>query len=123
MSEIIERNEVLQGKTYKIRPTGSDYSYYVTINNQLVDGKYKPREIFINTKHSEHFEHLAAITRIISAVFRLADDSTFIARELQEIFSPVGGYRKKSRYYNSFYNEIGECIEMYLAELNILNEK
>lgn len=121
MIEIVEREEVLRGATYKIRPNGSDFSYYITINSQLVEGKLLPRELFINTKHADHYEHLAALSRIISAVFRLSDDSMFIAKELQEIFSPVGGYRKKSKYYNSFYNEIGECIEMYLSELTELN--
>lgn len=123
MTTITERKEVLQGKTYKIRPTGSDFSYYITINSQEIEGKLKPRELFITTKHADHYEHLTAISLIISAVFRLSDDSMFIARELQEIFSPVGGYRKRNSWYNSFYNEIGECIELYLSELEELNSK
>jgi len=117
-----ERKEVLHGKTYKIRPTGSEYSYYITINSQESNGIVKPREIFFNTKCPEHYEHLMAVTRIISAVFRLADDSLFIADELKEIFSPIGGYRKRDKWYNSLYNEIGEVIELYLLEINAINK-
>lgn len=123
MQTTIERDEVLNGKTYKIRPTGSDHSYYVTLNAQLIEGVLRPREIFFNTKNPDHYEHLMALTRVISAIFRIAPDCYFIAKELQEVFSPVGGYRKKSKWYHSMYNEIGEKIELFLLELDALNTK
>jgi hypothetical protein len=120
----------LQGRTYKIKHPAEDSAYYITLNYEIKEGKASPVEIFINTKNTEHYEYLVAITRLISAIFKVEEDPSFVCKELKEVFSPIGGYRKKSKYYNSFLNEVGEVIELFLLELqdvellvNELNDK
>ncbi len=125
----IEREGVLVGKTYKIKPTVSGSSYYITLNSQVVGGKSYPREIFISSKDVEHFEYLATITRLISAIFRRGGDISFIVEELQAVHSPTESYwgkdRKtgKGKYYNSILGEVGAVIQEFLEGLNVENSE
>jgi hypothetical protein len=127
INETIERDDVISGKTYKIRPSNGNDSYYITINNQMIDGIRYPMEMFINSKNVEHFQWIAAITRMISAVFRKGGDIHFIVDELSVIHDPIGGYWGKDRltgkgkYYKSIIHELGSVVEEHLAKLAIKN--
>jgi hypothetical protein len=114
------REEVLSGRTYKIRPQNSTSSYYITINNQTINGVSTPMEIFINSKNIEHFQWMQLATRLISAVFRKGGDIDFIIEELQAIHDPMGGYWGKDRFtgkgkfFKSIINEIGDVVKEHL---------
>jgi hypothetical protein len=118
---IINRESKLSGKTYKIKV--NNYSYYITINNQEINGVIKPIEIFINSKNIEHFQWVTLVTRLLSAIFRKDGDFTFIIDEFAAIHDPKGGYWGKNRltgkaiYYNSIINEIGAVIDEHLNSL------
>jgi hypothetical protein len=126
INEFTERSEVLHGYTYKFKPT--EHAYYITINNIVIDGKEHPFEVFINSKDMANFEHISAITRLISAIFRKGGDINFVIEELQAICNPVGGYwgkdregTSKKKFYNSFYNEIGSILAEHFNLINLRN--
>lgn len=106
-----KRPDATEGKTYKIKTPTSSHAIYVTIND--VDGK--PFEIFINTKDVTHHQWISALTRMMSAVFRRADDATFVYEELKAIFDPNGGHWKEGVYYPSLIAEIGAIIEKHMG--------
>ena len=125
--EKVKREDTLTGKTYKIRP-GSGESYYITINNQSINEILYPMEIFINSKDVKHFQWVASITRMISAVFRKGGSIEFIVDELSAIHDPAGGYWGKDRitgksiFYQSIVHEIGDVIKEHLMNLSKLNK-
>ena len=56
MHERLERPEMLRGTTYKIKPPVSDHAMYITINDIVLNQdteheKFRPYEIFINSKN------------------------------------------------------------------------
>jgi hypothetical protein len=119
----LEREEVIQGYTYKIKPAHIDNAVYITINNQQVDGVTRPFEIFINTKDVTYFLLFMSITRLISAVWRKGGDFSFICEELYSIYDPNGGYYgknhmtgKKGHQYPSILAEIGLVIQKHIQE-------
>lgn len=103
-----ERPSVLKGQTYKLKFHG--VSYYLTIN-EGEDGK--PFEIFVNTKNKENQPWVAALTRMVSAIFRKGGDTAFVAKELQQTFSAEQGDWVEGRYYSSIVNLIGATIERH----------
>jgi len=115
-----EREEVLHGRAYKIKPAGQDDSYYIIINNQIIDGIQRPMEIFINSKNVEHFQWIQLVTRLVSAIFRKGGDYSFIVEEFKAIHDPKGGYWGKDRitgkgiFYSSMLNEIGAVIDEHI---------
>ncbi len=117
LSEPLARDDVLDGRTYKLRWPGSDHAFYVTINDIVRDGRRRPFEIFINTKDLTHFAWTIALTRMISAVFRRGGDIAFVAEELKAIFDPQGGQWIDGRYVPSFIAAMGEIIETHVAGL------
>ena len=77
MHERLERPEMLRGTTYKINPPVSDHAMYITINDIVLNQdteheKFRPYEIFINSKNLDHYQWIVALTRVLSAVFRLS---------------------------------------------------
>jgi hypothetical protein len=117
------RPEVLEGSTYKIKSPISDFATYVTINNEEIDGKIVPREIFINSKNMEHFQWIAALTCLISAIFRKGGNIEFIVEELNSIFNPGGGYFKGKKFIPSLVSEIGDVIKTHFDMLKGNNNK
>lgn len=87
----LEREEVLQGATYKIKNPASDHAIYITINN-LND---RPYEIFVSSKCPESYSWLLTFTRMMSALFRTGIDPTFMIEELKGVIDPKGGYYAK----------------------------
>ena len=126
MHEKLQRPEMLLGSTYKIKTPMSDHALYITINDVVLnpDTEHelrRPFEIFINSKNMEHYQWIAALTLIISAVFRKGGDVTFLVNELRGVFNPQGGYFKSGgRYMPSIVAEIGDAIESHMKMIGLL---
>lgn len=130
LHEKLDRPDELEGCTYKIKPSSYDHALYITINDITLN-KYtsnqitRPFEIFINSKNTQHFQWMTALTRILSAVFRKGGDIDFIVEELHGIFDPGGGYWRapdraagetKGVYVPSVLFEIGDIIKKHLKK-------
>ena len=128
MHEKVERPEMLQGSTYKVKTPLSDHALYITVNDIILNSGTehevrRPFEIFINSKNMDHFQWIVALTRIISAVFRKGGDVTFLVEELRSVFDPKGGYFKKGgKYMPSLVAEIGDVIESHMRIIGLLEE-
>ena len=120
MAPPLERDPVLPGFTYKLKWQASDHAIYVTMNDIERDGRRRPFEIFINTKHLEHYAWTVALTRMISAVFRRGGDVTFVVEELKAVFDPQGGQWMGGRYVPSLLAAIGEIIEAHMIRIGFL---
>lgn len=112
----------LSGVTYKFTPPEQP-SFYITINDIEVDGIKRPFEIFINSKNLEHFQWIVALTLAITAVFRSGEDVSFLVKGLKSIFDPRGGYwQRGGRYLPSIVAQIGECIELHLQNIGLIEK-
>jgi hypothetical protein len=125
MHEKLERPDTLRGSTYKIKTPLTEHAMYITINDIVLNEgtdhqKYRPFEIFVNSKSMEHFQWVVALTRVISAVFRKGGDVTFLVEELHSVFDPRGGYFKKGKYTPSLVSEIGDVIECHLKSIGMI---
>ena len=118
-----ERPIELKGTTYKIKTPLSENAIYVTINDILEKDKYRPYELFINTKNLQHLSWIVAMTRLISAVFRHQSNSSFLVEELKSIYDPNGGYFKNGSYVPSLAADIGIVIEEHLKRLGMIKDK
>jgi len=123
---LLERDEILEGSTYKIKTPASEHAMYITVNDVVMgrgtDNEHRrPFEIFINSKNMEHFMWIVALTRVISAIFRKGGDVTFLVEELKAVFDPRGGYFKKGgKYMPSLVADIGEVIQQHLISIGML---
>ncbi|MBF0423307.1 MAG: hypothetical protein HQL73_09980, partial [Magnetococcales bacterium] len=107
--DLPHRPDVLDGTTYKIKTPNSEHTFYVTINDILIDGKRRPFEIFINSKSMESLEWMVALTRVLSATFRREENAVFLVDELRSIFDAKGGYFKPGgKRMPSIVAEIGD---------------
>ncbi|MDX8401085.1 MAG: TSCPD domain-containing protein [Mariprofundaceae bacterium] len=126
IAPLLERDDILEGMTYKIKTPMSDHAMYITINDVVIhkgqpDEHRRPFEIFINSKNMEHFMWIVALTRVISAIFRKGGDVTFLVEELKAVFDPRGGYYKKGgKYMPSIVAEIGEVIQQHLVSIGMM---
>jgi len=126
IAPLLERDDVLEGSTYKIKTPLSEHALYITINDVVVkrgepDEHIRPFEIFINSKNMEAFSWIVALTRVISAVFRKGGDVTFLVEELKSVFDPKGGYFKRGgKYMPSLVAEIGEVIEQHMISIGMM---
>lgn len=127
LQPLLERDDELEGSTYKVKTPLSDHALYITINDTLInrgrpDQYRRPFEIFINSKNMENFSWIVALTRVISAIFRKGGDVTFLVEELRSVFDPRGGYLKPGgKYMPSLVAEIGECLENHLVKIGMIN--
>ncbi len=119
----LKRPEVVDAKVYKIKSPFVKFNVYVTLSYILEYGKKRPIEIFINSKDLTHAAEYAVLTRLISAIFRRADDPHFILEELRSIYDPNGGYFKSGKYIQSFYSEVADVIERFFIEEKIIAKK
>jgi ribonucleoside-diphosphate reductase alpha chain len=118
--DLIVREEVLEGKTYKLRWPDSEHALYVTINDIEQDGRRRPVEIFVNSKNLEHYAWVVALTRMISAVFRRGGEVAFVAEEMKQVFDPRGGHWSRGRYVPSLVAAIGDVIERHMIDIGFL---
>lgn len=115
MNESIKRPEVLNGSTYKIQPAEGE-ALYVTINDYVLDTKRVPYEMFIKSKDTSHLQWADALTLVISATFRKGGDVGFLAKELQQVFDPKGGYFVKGEgFVPSIVAHIGLVLGKHLG--------
>jgi hypothetical protein len=126
MHEKLERPEMLEGASYKIKSPLFEHALYVTINDIVLNAgteheSRRPFEVFINSKNMEHFQWAVALTRIMSAVFRKGGDVTFIVEELKAVFDPRGGYFKAGGVYMpSIVAELGYIIEDHMKRIGLI---
>lgn len=126
IAPLLERDDILEGNTYKIKTPNSDHAMYITINDVVVnpgmpDEHRRPFEIFINSKNMEHFMWIVALTRVTSAIFRKGGDITFLVEELKAVFDPRGGYYKRGgKYMPSIVAEIGDVIQQHLISIGMM---
>lgn len=126
MHERVERPEMLNGSTYKIKSPLFEHALYVTINDIVLNQGtphelHRPFEVFINSKNMDHFQWAVALTRIMSAVFRKGGDVTFIVEELKAVFDPRGGYFKAGGVYMpSIVAELGFVVEDHLKKIGMI---
>ncbi len=126
LHERVERPEILEGTTYKIRSPLFEHALYVTINDIILNEGTehevrRPFEVFINSKNMEHFQWAVALTRIMSAVFRKGGDVTFLVEELKAVFDPRGGYFKSGGVYMpSVVAELGAVIEDHMKRIGLI---
>lgn len=70
----------------------------------------------------EHYQWIAALTLIISAVFRKGGDCTFLVEELKSVFDPKGGYFKQGgQWMPSLVAEIGDVLERHLKFIGLMD--
>ena len=114
-----KRDEALDGVTYKRRY--NDTALYITINDIWDEDldRYKPFEIFINSKDMQHYAWVTGLTRMISAVFRKAEDPSFIVEEFKSVFDPAGGVWDKGKFIPSIISLLGDVIEEHLKRLDV----
>lgn len=87
------RPHTLRGMTYKIKPPSMEAALYITINDlELPDGRFRPMEIFLNTKDVEHTQWRMAVSRLLSALLRQPLPFEFAVEELKQVFDPEGPY-------------------------------
>ena len=127
MHERLERPEMLRGTTYKIKPPVSDHAMYITINDIVLNQgteyeKYRPYEIFINSKNLDHYQWIVALTRVLSSVFRKGGDVACLVEELKAVFDPKGGYfAGEGRFMPSIIAELGYVIERHFKSIGIIS--
>lgn len=129
MHEKVDRPDMLQGSTYKIKTPGAEHALYITINDMILNPGTdhelrRPFEVFINSKNMDHFQWVVALTRVISAVFRKGGDVTFLVEEMKAVFDPKGGYFKKGgRFMPSLVAEIGDAIESHMKMIGLIKDE
>lgn len=118
---LLDRPDITDGRTYKLKWPGTPHAFYVTINHTIdAHGKPTPFEVFINSKSVEHQEWVVALTRTLSAVFRRGGDVTFLVEELTQVFSSKGGFFINQAYCPSLVALIGRTLEREFVRLGIL---
>src|SRR5690606_31225076 len=120
LTEPLDRPAALEGATYKLKFPGSEHAIYITINDIVQADHRRPFEVFINSKNMEHFAWTVALTRMISAVFRLGGDVSFVVEELKAVFDPRGGAWMEGRYIPSILAAIGGVIERHLIAIGFI---
>lgn len=115
-AELTNRPDVLDAKVYKVK-LGGDPAFYVSITDIEEGGTIRPYEVFVNTKNPEHIAWMTALTRMISAIFRRPQDSSFVVEELKNVFDPKGGAFWKGKYRPSVVAAIGQVIENHMRSL------
>ena len=129
MHERLERPNMLRGSTYKIKTPISDHAMYITINDIVLNSgtefeKYRPYEIFINSKNLDHYQWIVALTRVMSSVFRKGGDVAFLVEELKAVFDPKGGYwQPGGTFMPSIIAELGYIVERHLQSIGMIPQE
>lgn len=107
--------DVLEGATIRLRGHGEN-STFLTINHALVNGEYKPAQIFINSKDPEKFLMIQVMGTSASALCRVGLDLTFLAEEWINTRA-LDGYYYKGTWYDSWVSQVGHALKERLAYL------
>ena len=125
--EKFKRPKVLNGCTYQLKTPLSECTWYITINNVLLNEgteyeKLQPFEIFINTKDVSSYQWTIFASRMLSAIFRKGGDIKFILEEMSSVYQPNGGYLTKGGYMPSLVAEIGKIIETHFKSIGLIED-
>jgi ribonucleoside-diphosphate reductase alpha chain len=120
LDQPMPRADILAGQTYKLKWAGN--AYYITVNDIAdAQGRRRPFEVFINTKNIEAQSWIAALTLMISAVFRRGGDVSFVAEELKGVFDARGGEWVPGKgYVKSLVAAIGDILERHMQAIGFL---
>lgn len=111
------RPDDLTGITSKLK-WQDDPAYFLTMN--VLDGV--PFEIFINSKATQHSQWIAAVSRLVTAIFRRGGDIAFLADELVQVTDPNGGTWIKGKFVPSLVALIGMKLRDNLGKLGIVSQ-
>lgn len=118
IGDLEPRPRALKGATYKLKWPNEPHAFYVTFTDmEDAAGVRRPFEMFINSKNVDHFAWTVALTRMISAVFRRSQDSSFVAKELREVFDPKGGAFMQGRYVPSLLAALGDVVAEHMTSI------
>lgn len=126
MHETLERPELLNGSTLKLKSAVLDHALYLTINHIVLNEGteheiVRPFELFINTKDPKSQPWIVALTRMISAAWRKGGDFAFVIDELKAVHDPNGGcYLPGGTYVPSVVAHIGLTLERHLQNIGAL---
>ena len=128
VNEKMKRPKVLSGKTYQLKTPLSENTWYITINDIVLNEgteyeKRQPLEIFINTKDVSSYQWVVFTSRMLSAVFRKGGDIKFILEEMASVFQPNGGYFSRGGYIPSLVAEIGKVIEQHFKSIGLIEDE
>lgn len=119
-----DRDGELDGTTYKIKPPTIQCAMYITVNHiVLEDGTYRPIEVFINTKHTDHHQWITALTRMISGVFRKVGPIEFAIEELEQVYDPKGGYWYDGKMCPSIVAHVGSILRHHCEKIGAIPVK
>lgn len=113
------RPATLQGTTYQIKWPRRERAIYLTINDHPDGG---PFEAFITSKDTTDAEWTAALSLMVTAIFRKGGDVGFVADELKQIQSTHDGAWIDSNYHGSIPAYIGHLIEQHLNRQQVVTE-
>lgn len=109
-----ERPDTLTGTTHRIDatlPNGDEIRLYITINSIDTGTEFKPWEVFCNCKDSAYWEHLVAVTLLVSKLLQLGNSAEDVAHTLMGIHSPRTGHLAKGKgWVPSLYARIGQVL-------------
>ena len=110
------RPEVLDSKTHKLKfslPDGRDVSFYVTIG--FVE-ENRPWEVFVNVRDAHFWEHLVAVTVMVSRLLQSGTSLQTVVDDLKQIHSPNTGHFAIGGWSPSIYARIGSVLGKYIPK-------
>lgn len=108
------RSESLSGRTYKISWPSLTSAIYLTVNH---DSEGQPFEVFLNSKDAKYHDWTTALTVMISSIYRMGGDISFVARELQQVQSLHDGTFKEGQHHPSLVAYIGYKLQQHIDSL------
>lgn len=122
LTTLRSRDEVLDGRTYRLRWASLPYPMFLTINDEVLpDGRRVPFEIFINSKAVDYAHWVSALTRLISAVMRKGGDLAFLPEELKAVWSARGGEFIDQKFVPSEVALIGLTLERHFRDIGYIS--
>jgi len=116
------RPYVLPGYTYKVKVPDSRHAYYLSFTYNPETGR--PMEMFITTKDHMVLEWTNALGRVISAIFRNAENPSFIIEDLKDVMGRSGFFSPHRRkYVPSLIAEFGEVVRDFFIQIGLIEEE
>jgi ribonucleoside-diphosphate reductase alpha chain len=108
---LLERPDILDGRTYKVKWPSSTSALYLTVNS-TPDGH--PFEVFLASKDAKHHDWTTALSVMITAIFRKGGDVSFVGKELQQVQSLNDSAFIGGRNHPSLVAYIGYILEQHI---------
>lgn len=120
----LKRPQALPAVVYKLETPLSEYPLYITISDiEDSTGTRRPFEIFINTKSVDSLQWVTSFTRLLSSIFRIGGDITFVLEELQSVHDPKSGYTSRNGWIPSLVAEIGLIIKQHFLSIGLIEHE